>query len=600
MLLTAFVIAFGTGCSKSDSGLLPAPTNSAALSPDTTVRVHWLGKRGMELRMGSYYLMRIWQLQVSDSLQARTLSRLASAPSRWLAIPPERAELANGLLGSSLKDVVLDECYLEVRQPTNQTAELTFAIHLDPERAASWETNLANIVGLLTGAFPTPASNGLHGWSLHRTQPPNLLQFQRVNDWAVFGAGTGSNALFSEIRDRVRRYDDPFAANASTNWLEADLDLPRLAVLSPQFLSRVTRHPSPSDFPLSARAAGGEGQTPRLRERERVAEGRVRVNGKTPFNEDEVGLKNISALNFQLSTLNHLDLTVTGDGANVLTHGELIFSGPLQIECKPWMVPINLIPEPLNSFTAVRGLGPWLSSLKIWNDLPFGAPPDQIYFWAPPGTASQAYFAAPLLDASNQVNRLAEYLMEKTNPWLATNGYVKFERLPESNGVSWGNMPSIRPFFKFVDTANGGVVFGGLLPNTTPGTNTQDNLYTRPSRSRLFDEISAQTNLVYFDWELTATRIDPCLYLGQVARVVSRHAQLPLESASLKWLRAIQPGLGGSTTIITCAGTNQLSFFRKSTVGFTGVELQLLADWLESPQFPNGLYSLLTPPPAQP
>jgi len=68
----------------------------------------------------------------------------------------------------------------------------------------------------------------------------------------------------------------------------------------------------------------------------------------------------------------------------------------------------------------------------------------------------------------------------------------------------------------------------------------------------------------------------------------------------LKWLRAIQPGLGGSTTIITCAGTNQLSFFRKSTVGFTRAELQLLADWLESPQFPNGLYSLLTPPPAQP
>jgi hypothetical protein len=290
-----------------------------------------------------------------------------------------------------------------------------------------------------------------------------------------------------------------------------------------------------------------------------------------------------------------VSLAIAGDGANVLTQGKMIFPGPLHVECEPWLFPTNLIPEPLNSFTAVRGLRPWLSSWKIWNGLPLDAP-SQLCFWSLPGKDSQVYFAAPLPEASNQVNHLTEYLLAKTNPWLATNGYVQFERLPESNGASWGNLPSIRPFFKFVDTAHGGTIFGGLLPDTTPGTNTQNNLYTRPSRSRLLAEISAQTNLVYYDWELTATRIDPCLYLGQVSRVVSRHAQLPLESASLKWLKVIEPGLGSSMTSVVCTGTNQLSFSRKSTVGFTGAELQLLADWLESPQFPNGLYSLLTPP----
>ena len=382
-LFLALAFAAMTGCSKSESGLPPAPTNSSVLSPDTTVRVHWLGKRGMELRMGSYYLMRIWQLQVTDNLQTRTLSQLASAPSRWLAIPPQRAELANGLLDYSLKDVVLNECYLEVRQPTNQpTAELAFAIHLDSERVAFWETNLANSVGLLTGQWPTPSTNGLHGWSLHRAEPPNRLQFLRVNGWVVFGAGTESNALFSEIRDRVQRYDDPFAANVSTNWLEADVNLARL----PGSLAKA--------WPWS---------------------------GNLP----------------------EISLTVAGDGANVLTQGKLTFPEPLPIECEPWTPPANLIPESLNSFTAVRGLKPWLSSLKIWNDLPFGAPPGQLYFWALPGAASQAYFAAPLPDASNQVNRLTEYLMETTNPWLAARGYVKFERLPESNGVSWGNMSSI-------------------------------------------------------------------------------------------------------------------------------------------------------------
>ena len=534
-LFLALAFASLAGCTKSDSGLSPAPANSWAPSPDTTIRVHWLGKIGMELRMDSYYLMRIWQLQVSDNLQTQTLSRLASAPSRWLAVPPERAHLANGLLDATLKEVVLNECYLEVRQPAHQPAQLAFAIHLDPERVGNWETNLANIVGLLAGDWPAPATNGFRGWSLHRHQPPDLLQFQRVNDWAVFGAGTGSNALFNGIRDRIRRYADPFGANASTNWLEADVDLARL----PEPLTQAWH-----------------------------------LSGNLP----------------------EVSLAIAGDGANVLTRGQLIFPAPLHVECEPWMLPANLIPEPLNSFTAVRGLRPWLSSWKIRNDLPFDAPPDQLYFWAIPGKDSQAYFAAPLPDASNQVNRLTGYLLAKTNPWLATNGYVKFEPLPESNGVAWGNLPAIRPFFKLVNTAHGGAVFGGLLPDTTPGTNIQNNLYDRPSRSRLFEEVSAQTNLVYYDWELTATRIDPCLYLGQVSRVVSRHAQLRLESASLKWLKAIEPGLGSSMTSVVCTGTNQLTFSRKSAVGFTGAELQLLADWLESPQFPDGLYSLLTPP----
>ncbi|MGB8370567.1 MAG: RluA family pseudouridine synthase [Limisphaerales bacterium] len=52
-------------------------------------------------------------------------------------------------------------------------------------------------------------------------------------------------------------------------------------------------------FSLSA-ACGAEGQTPRPRERERVAEGRVRVEGETPFVAGEVGLP--SALDSQLST----------------------------------------------------------------------------------------------------------------------------------------------------------------------------------------------------------------------------------------------------------------------------------------------------------
>ena len=88
--------------------------------------------------------------------------------------------------------------------------------------------------------------------------------------------------------------------------------------------------------------------------------------------------------------------------------------------------------------------------------------------------------------------------------------------------------------------------------------------------------------------------------MGQFARLVLHRAQLPTGEPGVLWLKAIAPKLGDNVTDITQTGPNQLSFTRKSTIGFTGIELNLLADWLESPQFPRGLYTFLAPPPAQP
>jgi hypothetical protein len=70
------------------------------------------------------------------------------------------------------------------------------------------------------------------------------------------------------------------------------------------------------------------------------------------------------------------------------------------------------------------------------------------------------------------------------------------------------------------------------------------------------------------------------------------HSQLPQDSVGLTWLGTIRARLDESTTTITQTAPNQLSFDRKSTLGFTAPELHLLIDWLESPRFPLGLYTL--------
>ena len=72
---------------------------------------------------------------------------------------------------------------------------------------------------------------------------------------------------------------------------------------------------------------------------------------------------------------------------------------------------------------------------------------------------------------------------------------------------------------------------------------------------------------------------------------------MPPESAAFTFLLAAAPKLGNAGTEVAQDGPASLSLVRNSTLGFTGAELHLLADWLESPAFPRGLHSLLAPKP---
>ena len=69
-----------------------------------------------------------------------------------------------------------------------------------------------------------------------------------------------------------------------------------------------------------------------------------------------------------------------------------------------------------------------------------------------------------------------------------------------------------------------------------------------------------------------------------------------VHAASTAWLKAAEQLLGETTTFVTRENPQRLVLERHSTLGFTALELHLLADWLESPQFPHGLHTLLAPP----
>ena len=294
------------------------------------------------------------------------------------------------------------------------------------------------------------------------------------------------------------------------------------------------------------------------------------------------------------ATLPALSFALTGDGGNVLERATMTFASALHIKSQPWRIPTNSIHEPLLSFTAIRGFRNVLASSKAWTGLGVGEPPNQFYCWALDGVPLQICCAAPLQTAGNEVRTVTDILLKDGNPWLALHGAGSFQPLPAGDGVMWTGLPMVSPFLKSVESPAGSMVVGALVPNAESGTNTQGALYYHPTFAALLGKMVPKTNLLYFDWELTAPRLESWLYLGQSIRAAFRAPQLPLGTASMSWLHTIMARLGNSTTEVVLTGADQLTFTRRSTIGLTAPELHLLADWLESPQFPLGLYSTRT------
>ena len=281
--------------------------------------------------------------------------------------------------------------------------------------------------------------------------------------------------------------------------------------------------------------------------------------------------------------LPRVQLAVTGDGSHVITDGRLMFSNALPVSAKVWQVPTNLIHEPLLSFTSVRGVESVIASSQLWKDLHIGAAPDQLFFWSLSGNAYETYLAAPSANAGQEISALTDFLLQRGNPWLAKNGYINFHRASDSNGVVWGDVSSITPFIRAAGEGNDHWLYGGLLLAPNSKTNV-------PSTAPI--DFVQQTNLVYYDWELTGQLLPARLALLQTARQIGRAPQMATDCDSLNWLGVLIPRLGPCETTVKQTGPNQLAFHRKSTIGLTAIELHLLADWLESSRFPRGFHSV--------
>ncbi len=276
-----------------------------------------------------------------------------------------------------------------------------------------------------------------------------------------------------------------------------------------------------------------------------------------------------------------ISLSIKGENQNVRTYGQLSFPNQVARTLPPWNAPTNLISTELASFTAIRGVKEVLGASPLWKELQAGEAPDQVFVWAAPDSPSRTYFALPRADASNVVAKIGDLALNTNSSWFTATHLVGSLKPGKPGGLQWVGLPLMSPFLESTNIDGNAFVMGGFFQ--------QESSQIGPPPT-LLPQLN-QTNLVAYDWEMTGPRIQHLIYLGQLTRVAMGKAQLPANSLSLAWLTAASHWGAFSATEITQTAPGQFTFNRKSSIGFTAIELHLLADWLESPDFPLGLHT---------
>ena len=318
---------------------------------------------------------------------------------------------------------------------------------------------------------------------------------------------------------------DPFLktriAAAETNWLTADLDWPRLAQLFPA-LARF-------DFP-------------------------------------------------------RLDLQFIGLDGDLWANGKFTLAQPLP-PLETWRMPTTVIHQPLVSFTAVRGIGPWLERQDWARRYEMQPPPDQFFIWALPQIPFQTFAATLVPDATAALAHLDAKLPVASDTGSRGVFPPPITTVLTNNEITWRGVPFAAPFVQALHEPAGDFLFGGFFPNSPR---------SQPLPPELFQQLNTP-HLVYYHWEMTAERLKELPQLTQLMLLMTRHKQFDPQTAAGKWLNHVEPTLGPSVTEITQTGSKELSFLRKSHGGLTAVELLALVNWLEATNFPG--CDLRLPPP---
>ena len=521
----------GTGCVPMRG--TAAPDETAMWRKDGVIaRVHFAGTGAILADATATNLSAMAALPETAALREQTFRKLAVAPYNFLR---DRAATTNdeaALIRPLLDDLFHAESFLELKDGTNEVPEMVFALRLDDDRARLWRTNLAAVLGSRSG-LPVTAiqAEGFDGWELRKHHDPNLFRFFRAGNWVVLGWGEDTLHLQPAILQRIRQTKRPVDAD-SENWLDAWADWPALA----------PHHLAPQSVELPAM--------------------RLKAQGRKEFVRSQLTMK---------------------------------FAAPLGLKLNPWQFPTNIIPDPIASFTATRGMAPLLNKTAKAKEYNLPPLPDQVYVWALKGTPMETHLAAPVADGSNYMRQLEPGLLALLNAFLSghapssigtgpgTGRALTITAVRMNNEIELTGLPPfVAPRLGVVHDSGHDYLLGGLMP-TVKGR--------QGLAPQFISEITNHGNLIGYGWEFTGDRIKEWHAIFQLEQSLFNPRVFDFDAAARTWIEAVWGRLGNSGTEVSLTAPDEVTVVRNSTIGFTALELSGLAYWLDSPGFPLSTYS---------
>jgi hypothetical protein len=293
-----------------------------------------------------------------------------------------------------------------------------------------------------------------------------------------------------------------------------------------------------------------------------------------------------------------IKVAIKPNAENLQLRLSVVEAEPLAWKSEPWQIPKDLIHGQIISFTAGQDLAAFLNMNPLLSHLPGNPLTNQFCFWALDQLPMLNFMAWPQLEASNILQRLSTEAPSVLNRELKRFNGTELIWRPDAQKLICRNIRLFAPTLEAVQSSEGQFLLLSGFPKP-PGGKT--------APEALLAQIQGRTNLVYYDWEATRPRLMEWQVLrGMIANrsLAQSNDAVDKDGIETEWLGAVAALAGNTATEITRVSPNELALVRTGPLGFTGVELVLLADWVcdanTGPIHTPPPFGNVAPPPAHP
>jgi hypothetical protein len=270
-----------------------------------------------------------------------------------------------------------------------------------------------------------------------------------------------------------------------------------------------------------------------------------------------------------------LRIAVAPNGDNLEINGRAVYPAALPWKPEPWQEPRELVRSPLISFAAGQDVAAFLRFSPRFSSFDDNPLTNQFYAWAIGMMPLQSYMTWPVPDATNELKKLSTEMQSAFNPILKKVNGTEILWQPDHAKLVWSDLRVVAPSIEPARDDGRDFLLLSLFPLGPP---------MPPAPAKLWDQLDSRANLVYYDWELTGRRLQQMRMLPGLLwfHPATGAGDEPYDGLLIKdtLLGDLGNEIGATVTVVTHSAPNELSITRKGPLGFTGMEVVLLSDWL--------------------